>query len=303
MLPPTVLIFGATGRTGGVLVDELIADHEAGRIELVAAIRRPAAAAGLVERGVAVRTLDLDVAERHGLAPVVDVLSGVDRVFLSSGYDVKMIAQSKAVIDAAAAAGVAHVVHLGVHAVPDSTIVHFGWHQVVEAYLERTGLGYTHLHPTSFMQNLLLPGTADPATGVLTHFIRDAAPSWVDSGDIAAVAAEVLRDPDHHRGVVYGLGTEVASPADITALIGDVTGRPWRYEAREPDDFYSAMTAAGADPFYMACVRNVFERTREGSVPDGADTFDTVERVTGRKPTSLRTFLERNRAQFEPAGV
>ncbi|MEJ3653127.1 NmrA family NAD(P)-binding protein [Actinomycetes bacterium KLBMP 9759] len=300
-MPPTVLVFGAAGRTGSAVIDDLMTDHEEGRIELVAAVRRPDAAAVLEARGIAVRSLDLDTAERRGLDPVIDVLSGVDRVFLLSGYDVRMLAQSKAVIDAAVATDVSHIVHLGVHAAPDSTIVHFGWHQMVESYIERTGIGYTHLHPTSFMQNLLLPGTADPATGVLTHFIGDAAPSWVDTDDLAAVAAEVLRDPADHQGRSYGLGTEVAAPADIAEMIGDATGNPWRYEAREPADFYAAMTANGADPVYMACVSNVFERTREGSVPDGSDVFDTVERVVGRAPITLQAFVERHITHFRPA--
>jgi NAD(P)H dehydrogenase (quinone) len=80
-----------------------------------------------------------------------------------------------------------------------------------------------------------------------------------------------------------------------------VTGRTWTYEARQPGEFFGAMTAAGADPLYMDCVRTVFERTAEGSLPETAATFDTVERLTGRPGTSLRDFLERHRGRFEPA--
>ncbi len=73
--------------------------------------------------------------EHHGLDALVEVLSGVDRVFLLTSYDVRMLAQSKAVIDASTQAGVAHIVHLGAHASPSTTIVHLGWHQMIEAYL------------------------------------------------------------------------------------------------------------------------------------------------------------------------
>lgn len=218
---------------------------------------------------------------------------------LGSGYTVQMLAQSKAAIDAAKAAGVSHLVHLGAYASDDTTIVHLGWHQLVETYIERSGLGYTHLRPNSFMQNLLTLSRADDGrSGVLTHFIADARPSWIDTDDIAAVAAIVLRDSAKHADRAYPLATEAASMSEIASLITKVTGLPWRYEPQEPESFYRIVTAAGADPIYMACVRNVFERTRNGSLTEASDTFDTIEHLTGRPPTSLRAFIEKHRPAF-----
>lgn len=301
MSTPTVLVFGATGRTGGAVVNRLLDAHRSGELRLVAVVRRAEAAAAFEERGIEARHVDLDSAERHGVAPIVAALRDVRRVFLASGYDVRMLSQAKAAIDAARLAGVDHVVHLGVHAEPDTTIVHFGWHQLVEAYLERSGLGHTNLHPTAFMQNLLMPVMSDAKSAVLTHYVGDATTSWVDTEDVAEVAAVVLRSPAAHLGRAYGLGTETATIGGIAAVLSEVTGRAWRYEPREPAEFFAAMTAAGADPLYMDCVRTVFERTREGSLPEASATFDTVERITGRPGASLRDFLERHRAHFEPA--
>jgi uncharacterized protein YbjT (DUF2867 family) len=285
-------------------VDQLRPDHLDSRLKLVAAVRRPEAARTFEERGIEARLIDLDAAETRGLAPMASAMRGVDRVFLLTGYDVKMLAQSKAAVDAAKAADVSHVVHLGVHASDDTTVVHFVWHQLVEAYIERSGLGYTHLHPTTFMQNILAPGGPGGAPpGVLVHYVGDARPGWIDTADIAAVAAAVLREPDAHTGQTYPLSTEAASPAEVAALIADVTGLPWRFEQRTPESFFETMVAAGFDPVYIACVRNVFERTRDGSLPELSETFDTVERLTGRPATSLRAFVERHRATFSyPAG-
>ncbi|MGK3968009.1 NmrA family NAD(P)-binding protein [Sorangium sp. So ce118] len=299
MAIPVILVFGATGKIGGALVEELLPDHAAGRVKLVAAVRRPEAAPAFEARGLETRLIDLDLAEARGLEPLVGAMRGVDRVFLLTGYDVRMIAQSKAAIDAARAVGASQIVHVGAHASPDTTIVHFAWHQVVEAYIDRSGVDATHLRPTSFMQNLpllLQVGGAQP--GVLPHYLGGARTSWVDTGDVARVAAVALREPKAHAGRAYGLGTEAASMPEIAALLAEVTGLPWRDEAREPAEFLRTMTALGADPVYMACVRNVFERTRSGSLKDAADTFDTVQRLTGRAPTTLRDYIERNRAAF-----
>ncbi|HEY8473117.1 MAG TPA: hypothetical protein VIL37_10860 [Natronosporangium sp.] len=128
-----------------------------------------------------------------------------------------------------------HIVHVGVSAAPDTTIVHFGWHQLIEAYIERSGLAYTHLWPAAFMQTLRL-GVREPG--------------------------------------------------------------PWRYEPVEPREFYDAMVAAGADPVYLACVRNVFERMRDGSLVDPTEGAGTIEAVTGQPATSIREFLHADRELF-----
>ncbi|HEV2605582.1 MAG TPA: NmrA family NAD(P)-binding protein [Microvirga sp.] len=296
---PTILVFGASGQIGGALVEELAADHAAGRVRLIAGVRRSSAADALRARGIEARVLDLDRPEVEGLASLTAALAGVDRVFLLTGYDVRMLAQSKASIDAARAAGVSHVVHLGAYAADDTTIVHLGWHQMIEACLARSSLGHTNLRPNWFMQNLLAYGGRNSARpGVITGYIGDARPSWVDTADIAAVAAAILRDPAAHNGQTYPLATEAASFAEIARQLEMETGRTWRYDSAEPQAFFEAVTAAGADPVYMACVRNVFERTRDGSLTEASDVFDTVERLTGRAPTSLRDFIAKHRETF-----
>lgn len=299
MTTPAVFIIGATGRIGSALIRELMPDQAAGRLRLVAATRNADAPKKLEQSGVEARAFHLDGPELHGLGSMTAAFEGISSVFLLTGYEVKMLAQSKAVIDAARQAGVQHVIHLGAHAAPDTTVVHLGWHQLIEAYLAQSGLGFVNLHPTSLMQNLSMLfaiGGAEP--GVLTHYIGDAKTSWVDAGDVAAVAAAVLRAPAAHNGRSYGLGTENATMAEIAATLSEVTGRPWKDEPREPDLFFRTVTAAGADPVYMACVRNIFERVSNGSLPDLEATFDTVARPTGHPPTSLRSFLRENQNAF-----
>jgi len=301
MSTPAVFVFGATGNIGSAVIRELLPDHQAGRLKLIAAVRRPEAASGFESQGMETRLIDLDRAEMEGLAPVVDAMRGANRVFLLTGYDVKMLAQSKAAIDAAKIVGASHMVHIGANARPDTTAVHTGWHQLVEAYIERSGIGFTHLRPSQFMQTLpMLYGMAGRPS-VIENYIADARIGWIDAGDIAAVAGAALRDPSAHAAQTYSLATDLASMDEIAAMLSKVTGAPWRYQAREPDVFYEKVTAAGADAVYMGCVRNVFARTRDGSLPELCEVYDNVRSLTVREPTSLLTFIERNRAAFESA--
>jgi uncharacterized protein YbjT (DUF2867 family) len=302
MSTPAVFVFGATGNVGSAVIRELLPDHQAGRLKLIAAVRRPEAASGLERQGIESRLINLDRAEVEGLAPLVDAMRGANRVFLLTGYEVKMLAQSKAAIDAAKVVGVSHMVHLGANARPDTTDVHFGWHQLVEAYIERSGIGFTHLHPSQFMQTLpILYGMSGGQPGVIENYIGNARIGWVDVTDIAAVAGAALRYPDAHAGQTYSLATDLASMDEIAAMLSGVTGTPWRYQAREPGVFYDKVTAVGADAVYMGGVRNSFERTRNGTLPELGEVYDNVRSLTGREPASLQAFIERNRSAFEAA--
>src|SRR5688572_16152735 len=78
MSTPTVFIFGATGAVGGALVNELLPDHKAGRLKLVAAVRRPEAVAAFESQGLETRLIDLDRAEMAGLTPVVEAMRGAN---------------------------------------------------------------------------------------------------------------------------------------------------------------------------------------------------------------------------------
>jgi NAD(P)H dehydrogenase (quinone) len=292
---PRILVLGANGTIGSAVVDELLA---AGDVQVRAAIRRPELTAELTRRGAEPVLLDLAAVERRPLAAhtsLHEALRGVDALFLLTGYSSDMLVHSKAVIDAAREHGVGHVVHLGAWASTDTTIEHLGWHQLVEAYLERSGIPFTHLQPTTFMQNvaklLLRPG------GVVAHFIGDASVSWIDTRDIAAVAARVLRDPTSHVGARYGLGVESRTMAEVAATLSETLGIPFRAEAHSPDEFLATVIANGMEPLYARCVHNVFVRTADGSLPDAAAVFP-LESLLGRAPITWAEHARRERAAF-----
>lgn len=297
---PTVLVLGATGKIGGALVRELRANPGAENVQIIAAVRKPEQVEQFKVQGIEARPLDLDKPERYGLETIQSAFDGIDRVFLLTGYNVSMLAQSKAVVDAAKKAGVNHIVHMGAYAADDTTIVHLGWHQFIERYIESTGIGFTHLRPNWFMQNLLAyGGRGNQNAGVITQYIGDACVSWVDCDDIALAAAASLRNPSAHARKTYPLAVEAHTMQEVAEIFTEVVGKTFRYEAREPEEFLDNVLKAGAEPAYMKCVYNVFTRTREGSLSEAADVFDNFETITGKKPTSLREFAQKHRQELE----
>ncbi|WP_026736252.1 SDR family oxidoreductase [Fischerella sp. PCC 9605] len=293
---PNVLIFGATGKIGRVLIERL---NQASDVNLIAAVRSPEKAAPLKTQKIETRIIDLDKPEQYGLSAIQPALVGINRIFLLTGYNVSMLAQSKAVIYAAKNVGVSHIVHLGAYAKDDTTVAHLAWHQMIEIYLQHSGIGYTHLRPNWFMQNLLGYGGRDNQNaGVITQYIGDALVSWIDCDDIAKVAAAILRSPEQHNGKTYPLAVEAHTMQAVSEIFTEVVGQPFRYEPHSPEEFLKIVLEAGADPAYMKCVYNVFTRTREGSVTEAADVFNTVEQITGHRPTSLREFAQKHKPEL-----
>lgn len=139
---PIVLVLGATGTIGSHIVKELDGED----VHLRIASRKQDKVDELRRKGKDGVYLDLDNPETFALA-----LAGVDRVFLLTGYSVAMLTQSKTLVDAAKKAGVSHIVHVGVFAEWDTTDAHFVWHQMIEKYIEASGIAWTHLHPNMFM--------------------------------------------------------------------------------------------------------------------------------------------------------
>jgi hypothetical protein len=95
----------------------------------------------------------------------VSALEGIDRLFLLTRYTVTMLEHSKNLIDVARAAGVSHVVHLG--------------------------LSFTHLHPNTFMQNFI----GAVSENSLRMFLAAQRVGLIDCKD----AAEIQRLRNSHR--------------------------------------------------------------------------------------------------------
>jgi NAD(P)H dehydrogenase (quinone) len=285
---PVVLVFGTTGQTGQLIVKEF--DHDPAGVHVRLAARKPEQVERLRAEGRDAVLLDLDDPTTFGQA-----LAGVDRLFLLTGYSVAMLTQSKTLVDAAVKAGVRHVVHLGVFANWDCTDPHFAWHQMVERYIEGSGLAWTHLHPNVFME--LLSNMMPVKDGAFSVFWGDRRVGWIAARDIAAVAAIVLREgPGRHGGRNYWLSTEVASGLEVAAIFSEALGREFRCEVRGPDDFKAMFTTGGVnvESWYADGAVEFTKQVIDGRMGYIGTVRDDVPFVTGRPSTTLRQWAVEN---------
>ena len=278
-----ILVIGATGQVGGAALD-FLADKSG--IDVFGATRDLVKKPLIEAKGAVARQLDLD-----DPASIRSAVEGIDALMLVTGYSVSMLHQSLRVIDAAKAAGVKHIVHVGASSSPTADVAHWGWHRMVEAYIEQQGFVYTHLHPESFLQNLTGFGWLQETS--ISNLLGDARRSWVDARDVGAMAGAALLGDERLRNRSVSLGYDAGSIQEIAMKLQHEFDIHVEVVDVAPEAFYDGTVSMGADPTYMACVRDQLKLNAAGRIPNADRTFDAsfFEEVVQRAPRTLSDFL------------
>ncbi len=240
--------------------------------------------------------------------PFRPALTGIDRLFLATGYTVEMVHQSKTIVDAAADAGLQFIVHLGIFGNGRTTDPHFAWHEMVERYIEGSGVAWSHIHPHFFMDNLL---TSVPVVnGRFYWFMGDKRVGWIAADDLAAVSAQVLAEgPQKHAGKQYWLSTEVMNGVEAATEIAEGLGQPVESVVLTPDDLVAQITSGAmqmpsyVEANYGTSILEWVRQTYDGRMDFGVTTTTVVEDLTGRKPLTLREWVMRYRDSILAVGA
>ena len=286
-----ILVTGASGNVGSRLVRRLV---EAG-VPTRALVRRAEAAAEL--RGLGAEAVVGTFEDGESLR---NALHGVERVYVVSPPGVDgMVEEQVAVVQAAAAEGVRHVVKqssIGADLGTDASIVVA--HRRIEEAIEGSGMSWTHLRPHWFMQNELGQAGTIAADGVF--YAPDITEiSMIDAADVADVAARVLTS-DGHEGQAYVLtGPEALSYSDVADVYSRVLGRDVRWHEVSLEDARDSMRAAGWPEELAVGFPEVMGGYRNGGVM--RDVSPAVKELTGQVPRTFENFVRGNRSAFDGA--
>lgn len=287
----TVLVIGASGKVGSQVVKELDANQE-GIATVRLATSRAQTAEQWRQEGRQAVVLDLDNPQTLQAA-----LDGIDRVFMVTGYTAAMLYQSKNLIDAAVAAGVEFVVHLGVYSSGRDQIPHFSWHDMVETYIKASGLAWTNLHPNVILDSLLVTEPSILEKHSFDVMWGEAAMGWISAADIGSVAAAVLREgPEKHGGADYGLSPEVLTGPQAAAIITKATGMKTECNVRGPE-YLAAYVASIPDAgtrLYLESAVQTMRLGQSGQMRYQATVCDDFEKVMHRPATSLHDWARQN---------
>jgi uncharacterized protein YbjT (DUF2867 family) len=165
----------------------------------------------------------------------------------------------------------------------------------VERIIEALPMAWTILRPNWFMQNFSEPGFFLEAArdhGEIVFPSSGQKVTFVDTRDIADVAAAALLETGH-AGKHYTLtGPDALALAEVTQAMGRAAGHSIRHMDPPLDDYLKAMSEKGTAPKTIDYYRRIYSCVQQGRA---AVVSPDVERVTGHKPRSFSAFVEENR--------
>jgi uncharacterized protein YbjT (DUF2867 family) len=274
----TTLVIGASGQIGSTLADLLTAQGQTVR----RATSRAATHAGEVT---------VHMGTGGGLAAA---LAGADQLFLmcppgfANQHELLIPA-----IDAAKAAGVRKVLMLsamGAHA-DDSIPL-----RRAELHLERSGLAWNVIRPNWFMQNFhtfWLHGIQ--TQGQIFLPVGDAKGSFIDTRDVAAVAAKLLSSDSFVNAAHDLTGSEAFDHHQVAAILSEAAGRPIGYTDIPEDAMRQGLLGAGLPADYAELLLVILGAFKAGFAER---TTDTVRRITGQAPIRLERYAQDFKAHW-----
>ncbi|MCA6233241.1 MAG: NmrA family NAD(P)-binding protein [Phenylobacterium sp.] len=223
---------------------------------------------------------------------------GVDTLFLLFPLVPEMPRMAANAVAAAKAAGVRHIVRssgAGADAASPAAIAKV--HGEIDALIRNSGIPFTLLLPTSFMQNLVNFYGAAIRDGALYAPRGDGATAVIDVRDIADVAVEVLTDPAAHAGQSYTLtGPEDLTDAQMVSAIARQIGRDVRYVDVPEAAAVDSLTRMGSPPQVIEWLMSLNHVIKQGWA---AGVSPVVETITGRPPRNLADFVRENAAAWK----
>ena len=238
-------------------------------------------------------------ADLEDAGQVEAAVAGTTRLFLLTGNEPNFARVQIGVVRAAERLGVEYIVKLSALGASDhskSAIAREHWQ--VEQALLRTRLQWTILRPHAFMQNWLGDvAESVRAEGLIYSPIGDGRVPFIDTRDIAAVAAEVLLHPEVHVGKKYVLtgGTAVGF-GDLADVLSEATGRKITYRPISMEEARARLAARGVAAAAIEAMLAIAAYQRDGGPT--ATVSPTVQRLLGRAPRTIREFARDYAASF-----
>jgi uncharacterized protein YbjT (DUF2867 family) len=271
-----ILVTGASGTVGSEVVKALLAMGAKG---VRAGYRsRPQN----VPKGVETAALDFD--KKETIAPA---LRGVETLFLVSNT----VQPETTVVDEAKKAGVKRVVKLSVNGAANEAFTFARWHRGVEKYIEGSGLPWTFLRPSGFMQNFFnyMGDTIRKQGAFYTATGNKGAGAHIDARDIGAAAARVLTGKGH-EGKAYELtGPRAITYDEAAQVLSKAVGKEIKHVVITGEHMKKEMLGMGMPEPYVDALVDLDRAYASGTL---TQVTSAVKDLTGRAPITFEQFAK-----------
>jgi NAD(P)H dehydrogenase (quinone) len=107
--------------------------------------------------------------------------------------------------------------------------------------------------------------------------------------DMAEAGAQVLAGEGHENKAYEISNTESVSYGEIADILSELSGKEIKYTSPSQEDFKAALARQGIPPMYIGVNAGFAEAIWQGEFDFPATD---LEKLLGRKPTSVKTFLK-----------
>ena len=281
-----ILVTGATGHLGNIVVENLLKKVSAGQISIL--VRDESKAQALKAKGVTV-----NIGSYQDIHSLNNAMKGIDKVLLISSSDFNdRIGQHKNVVDAAKQAGVKHILYTGVTlkdiaASPLQPLLQD--HFQTEDYIKESGLSFTFLQNSLYAEVIpMFVGEDVLKTGIFFPAGEGKVPFAVRK-DLGEAIAIILAGEGHENKTYHLTASKTYSFADIAAELTTLSGKKVNYTSPEDDAFEDMLKQFGL-PEEIVLMFVLFAKGIKNNDFNMAD--GTLESILGREQTDVRMFLK-----------
>ncbi len=297
MLKPTILVTGATGKTGLHVVPQLLEQGFPVRAIVHSHDERSERLEGL--------GAEIFLGDLLDLASVRDAMQNIKRAYFCFPTQSELLVEATTIFAVAAREeGVEAVVNMSQISTKDTALSPLSrQHWLAERILDWADIGAVHIRPTFFAENLYLFGAQTIASeGKLYLPYGSERHAPVAAADIARVIIGILSDPTLHIGERYILtGPQNMTIAEMADVFSQELGRPVEYINLPIEDWGRILSGVpGMSEFLIEHLKAVAQDHQDGVF---SAVTDVVERIGGQPAQTLTEFIQENLAGFSVEGV
>lgn len=294
MSNPTILVTGATGKTGLHAIRHLLEEGHAVRALVHKEDERAEALRGTGAEVVAGDLLQHD--------DVIRAAAGTSVAYFCYPIRPGLIQATAYFADAAKRAGLKAVVNMSQISAREDAKSHAARdHWIAERVFDWSGVPIVHLRPTFFSEWLILPWVRDMIVGegVIDLPFEEGRHAPIAAEDQARLIAAILAHPTPHIGRTYTLhGPTELNQQGIAEAISAILGRTITYRPSTIETYRERLKKYGRPEFLIQHLVAVALDYQNG-IFSGEDK--TIAAVTGRPPMTVQEFVTLHRGVFETA--
>src|SRR5437868_6662207 len=213
-------------------------------------------------------------------------LSGIQVLFLVSGYGLDRLEQHYSAIDTAVAAGVERIVCTSfLSAAPLATFTHAREYYLTEQHIRESSCRYTFLRPTFYLDRAPRWFSNE---GIVQGPAGNGTITWVSRDDLADVAVAVLTTSGHDGASYEITGTQALTLTQAAEEFSRATGIPASYRPETIEEAKASRAKFNPTDWELEAWISTYVAIATGEM---SVVSHSVEALTGHTPQTLADYF------------